>query len=187
MWARHTAHLAWPFCIWTEQDFSPKQISEAKFFLTFSIKWLLMEMALLSVPCHSVQLGSHVPFHRLSRLGGSNCSVKRQQRVGRSPTLTKLDKEFRLGTSVVAQWLRIRPPMNGTLLWPLVWDSTCLRAAVCALRLLKPLCPRPCALQQERPLQWEARAPRPERSSHSPQPEKAVRSSEDPVQPKINK
>ena len=44
------------------------------------------------------------------------------------------------------------------------------------LQLLKPEHPRTCAQQQEKPLQWEARIP---------QPEKSPRSNKDPVQPKI--
>ena len=67
-------------------------------------------------------------------------------------------------------------------------DPTCLRAAkpvyhncwACALasgshsywahmpQLLKPACPRACAPQQEKPLQWEARARQLESRSHTP-------------------
>ena len=77
-----------------------------------------------------------------------------------------------LGASLVAQWLRIHLPMQGTRVWALVQeDSTCRGAT-------KPMCynywacapeptshnywayaPRACAPQQEKPLQWEARAP----------------------------
>ena len=49
------------------------------------------------------------------------------------------------------------------------------------------MCPRAHALQQEMPLQWEARAPQLESMSHSPQLENSQRSNEDPAQPKINK
>ena len=74
--------------------------------------------------------------------------------------------------SLVAQWLRIHLPMQGTWVWALVWeDPTCHGAT-------KPVChnywacalepashnywahvPRTRAPQQENPPQWEARAP----------------------------
>ena len=76
-------------------------------------------------------------------------------------------------TSLVAQWLRIRLPMQGTWVRTLVReDPTCRGATkpVChnywACALLEPTChnywacaPRACAPQQEKPPQWEARAP----------------------------
>ena len=63
------------------------------------------------------------------------------------------------GTSLVAQWLRIRLPMQGTRVRALVReDPTCHGAT-------KPMChnfwacvPRARAQQQEKPLQWEAHA-----------------------------
>ena len=53
------------------------------------------------------------------------------------------------------------------------------------LQLLKPICPRTCALQQDKPLQWEARIPQLESSSCFQQLEKSPRNNEDPAQPKI--
>ena len=55
------------------------------------------------------------------------------------------------------------------------------------LQLLEPVCPGVCASRQEKPLQWEAHAPQLESSSCSPQLQKSLSSTEDPVQPKINK
>ena len=49
---------------------------------------------------------------------------------------------------------------------------------------LKPASPRTCAPQQEKPPQWEARAPLVESSPHSPQLEKTPCSKEDPAQAK---
>ena len=44
------------------------------------------------------------------------------------------NKEISIGTSLVAQWLRIRLPMQGTRVRALVWeDPTCRRAS-------KPVC-----------------------------------------------
>ena len=77
-------------------------------------------------------------------------------------------------------------------------DPTCCRAAkpmchnywACTLapgncnywaqkpQLLKPACPRACALQQEKPPHWEA---------HISQLEKSLPNNQDPAQPKINK
>ena len=83
------------------------------------------------------------------------------------------------GASLVAQWLRIHLPMQRTWVWGLVReDPTCRGAAklvhhnywACTLepvshnywarvpQLPKPVRPRACALQQEKPPQWEARA-----------------------------
>ena len=65
------------------------------------------------------------------------------------------------GSSLVAQWLRIRLPMQGTWVRALVWeDPTCPGATrpvshncwACASGARAP--------QQERPRWWEARAPR---------------------------
>ena len=88
-------------------------------------------------------------------------------------------KIFILGASQVSQWLRICLAMQGTLVRSLVQDPTCHGATkpvhhnywACALeplshnywthrlQLLKPEHPRACAPQQEKPPQWEARAP----------------------------
>ena len=82
----------------------------------------------------------------------------------------------------------------------LVWeDPPCHRATepechnywACALeprqepQLLKPTCPRACALKQK-PLQWEACATQQKSSPYSPQPEKSLHGNKDPSQPKIN-
>ena len=52
-------------------------------------------------------------------------------------------------------------------------------------KLLKPA--TACALQQERPLQWEALIPQLETRLRSPQLENGPRSNKDQVQPKLNK
>ena len=49
---------------------------------------------------------------------------------------------------------------------------------------LKPTRPRAHALQQEKPLKWEAWAPQLERSPHLVQLEKAPAQHKDPAQPK---
>ena len=54
-------------------------------------------------------------------------------------------------------------------------------------QLLKPESPRAHPLQQEKPAQWEARAPQLGSSPHLPQLEKSPSSNEEPAQPKINK
>ena len=79
-------------------------------------------------------------------------------------------------------------------------DPTCLRATeppalqllgLCSRaqepQLLKPAHLRVSALQQEKPLQWEARALQLEYSRHSLQLEKSPYSNSEPAQPKINK
>ena len=81
-------------------------------------------------------------------------------------------KQWKDGASLMAQWLRIRLPMQGTHVWALVQeDPTCRRAAkpvhlnywACALEPAShnywAHAPRAHALQQEKPLQWEACSP----------------------------
>ena len=110
--------------------------------------------------------------------GGSHCLKCTSETSGQS-------EKSDIGTSLVAQSLRIRLPMQGTWVWSLVWeDPTCCGATkpmchnywACAPRLLKPARSRACVLQllsphaatteacaprahasqQEKPPQWEA-------------------------------
>ena len=63
--------------------------------------------------------------------------------------------------SLVAQWLRICLPMQGTRVRALVWeDPTCRRAAGPVSHNYWAWASGARALQQERLRQWEARAPR---------------------------
>ena len=85
-----------------------------------------------------------------------------------------------LGASLVAQWLRIRLPVQGTQVWALVREDPTCRRATKPVRhhywayTLEPTSHNywsPCAttteahtptahaLQQEKPLQWEACTP----------------------------
>ena len=67
--------------------------------------------------------------------------------------------------------------------WSLGWeDPTCLGATKSMLHNYWA-----CALQQEKPLQWEARALPLESGPCLPQTEKSPTSKEDPAQPSINK
>ena len=80
----------------------------------------------------------------------------------------------------MVQWLRIHLPMLETQVQSLDWeDPTCsratklmghnyrsLRSGARELQLQKPMCPRACALQPEKPPQWEARAAQLESRAH---------------------
>ena len=103
-------------------------------------------------------------------------------------------------TSLMAQWLRIRLPMQGTWVWALVWeDPTCCGATKpvchsCWACALEPAShnywdrePRARAPQQEKPLEWEAHAPQRRVAAAHHKYRKPTRSNEDPTQPKINK
>ena len=88
-------------------------------------------------------------------------------------------------------WLRIC--QQGTWVQSLVQEvSTCCEVTkpMChnywAQALLKPASSKALALQQKKPLQWEAHTPQLERSPHLPQLEKKPSQSKDPVQTKIN-
>ena len=55
----------------------------------------------------------------------------------------------------MVQWLRIHLPVQGTLVQPLVWElrSHLLEGhKASAPQVLKPACPRACALQRVKPL-----------------------------------
>ena len=84
-------------------------------------------------------------------------------------------------TSLVPR-LDIHLPKQRTWIWSLIQeDSTYYRATkcichnhwACVLQLPIAVHPTACALQQEKPLQWEAHALELERSVHSPPLEKA--------------
>ena len=63
--------------------------------------------------------------------------------------------------SLVAQWLRICLPMQGTRVRALVWEDPTCRGATGPVSHNYWACAcGACAPQQERPRQWEARAPR---------------------------
>ena len=63
--------------------------------------------------------------------------------------------------SLVAQWLRICLPRQGTRVRALVWeDPTCRGAAGPVSHKYWACTSGACAPQQERPRQWEARTPR---------------------------
>ena len=63
--------------------------------------------------------------------------------------------------SLVAQWLRICLPMQGTRVQALVWeDPTCHGATGPVSHNYWACVSGACAPQQERPRWWEARAPR---------------------------
>ena len=90
--------------------------------------------------------------------------------------------------SLVAQWLRICLSMQGTQVRALVWeDLTCRGATGTVSHNYWACASGACAPQQERPRQWEARAPQlgvaPARSNWR----KPSHRNEDPTQPKINK
>ena len=79
------------------------------------------------------------------------------------------------GASLVAQWLRICLPMQGTRVRALVWeDPTCRGATRSVSHNYWACASGACAPQQERPRQWEARAPRWRVVPHLPQLEKAL-------------
>ena len=62
----------------------------------------------------------------------------------------QIEKIKKIGTSVVAQWIRIRLPMQGTQTWSLVWeDSTCLGATPYVLQLPTAMCLEPVLQTRE--------------------------------------
>ena len=72
----------------------------------------------------------------------------------------------------MAQWLRVRLPMQGTRVRaPIREDPTCCGAAGPVSHGRWACVSRACALQQERPQQWEARVPHTHKKNESNKPE----------------
>ena len=89
--------------------------------------------------------------------------------------------------SLVAQWLRIRLPMQGTRVRALVWeDPTCRGAAGPVSHNCWACASGACAPQQERPRWWEARAPRWRGAPACHNWRKPSHRDKDPTQPEIN-
>ena len=92
------------------------------------------------------------------------------------------------GASLVAQWLSICLPMQGTRVRALVWeDPTCRGATRPVSHNYWACASGACAPQEERPRQWEARAPRWRVAPTCRNWRKPSHRNEDPTQPKINK
>ena len=69
------------------------------------------------------------------------------------------NKKGEIGASLVAQWLRICLPMQGTRVRALVWEEPTRHGATRPVSHNYWACASgACAPQQERPRQWEARA-----------------------------
>ena len=89
--------------------------------------------------------------------------------------------------SLVAQWLRICLPMQGTRVRALVWEDPACRGAAGPVSHNCWACASgACAPQQERPWWWEARAPRWGVAPACRDWRKPSHRNEDPTQPKIN-
>ena len=97
-------------------------------------------------------------------------------------------KKWNDGASLVAQWLRICLPMQGTRVRALVWeDPTCRGATRPVSHNYWACASGACAPQQERLQQWEAHAPRWRGAPACHNWRKPSHRNEDPTQPKINK
>ena len=149
---------------------------------------------------HSRQIGQWRKWYRGQKHGvDGNCNstpVAEAQclRIG-EPSFKKL-----WGASLVTQWLRICLSMQGTRVQSLVReDPTCCGATkpvrrnywTCALEPTShnywARAPRARAPQQEKPPQWEARAPQRRVTPAHRNQRKAAHSNKDQMQPKINK
>ena len=74
-------------------------------------------------------------------------------------TVVHMIKKAEEGASLVAQWLRVCLPMQGTRVRALVWeDPACRRATGPVSHNCWACASGACAPQEERPRQWEARA-----------------------------
>ena len=100
--------------------------------------------------------------------------------------LATQDKTYIFRASLVAQWLRVCLPMQATQVRALVWeDPTCRGATGPVSHNYWACASGACALQQERPRQWEARTPRWRVAPARRNWRKPLHRNEDPTQPKI--
>ena len=103
-----------------------------------------------------------------------------------SSTSRRLKDSF--WASLVAQWLRVCLPMQGTRVRALVWeDPTCHGATKPMSHNCWACASGACAPQRERPRQWVARAPRWRVAPTCCNWRKPSHRNEDLTQPKINK
>ena len=104
-------------------------------------------------PCEDTQLEGRWPCEKRSRDGSyavtaTECLGLPETRRGK-------------GASLVAQWLRVCLPMQGTRVRALVWeDPTCRGATGSVSHNYWACASGASAPQQERPQWWEARVPR---------------------------
>ena len=95
----------------------------------------------------------------------------------------KIDFKIKTGASLVAQWLRVCLPMQGTRVRALVWEDPTCRGATGPMGHNCWACASgACAPRQERPRWWEARAPRWRVAPACRNWRKPSRRSEDPTQ-----
>ena len=108
-----------------------------------------------------------------TRTQRGNRTIRLSQQGPMTPDIPRED----ISTSTWVDVGRCELPMQGKWVRSLIWeDATCLRAA-------KPVHPWACALNQERPPQWEERVLQLETSPVCCNHKKPVCSKEDPVQP----
>ena len=119
------------------------------------------------------------------RLGGSILDFSAVLRV-QSGSQGVLKPKSPIRASLVAQWLRICLPMQETRVRALREDPTCRGATGPVRRSYWARVPGAHAPQQERPPQWEARAPQWRVAPALCNWREPARSGEDPTQPKIN-
>ena len=143
------------------QDFYQTIFRWTKYCFSSSSPWRVMNNRLYS----GERINGNNPAYKnatryFSNNSYSRCLIK--------PAI-KLSKHYRdkirlksnHGASLVAQWLRICLPRQGTRVRALVWeDPTCRRATRPVSHNYWARASGACAPQQERPRQWKARAPR---------------------------
>ena len=110
---------------------------------TLAVQWLRLCTPTAGGTSSIPGQGTKIPYATQHGQILKNCSKKQTTRA-----------------SLLAQWLTICLPMQGT--WvrvPVLEDPTCCGATKPMHHNYWAQAPRACALQQEKPPQWEARAP----------------------------
>ena len=116
----------------------------------FSLRWLLLLRSTGSRHAGFSSCGSWALEHRLSSAG----KPPKVPSCCNCPVAAKMNQNLKSWTSLVAQWLRIRLPMQGTWVWSLVREDPSCRGAT------KPMCHNywACALEPASHNCWSPRA-----------------------------
>ena len=182
------SHLIFPTTLWGRQSWDSNPVDFKAHIVYPTLHCLRMDTQSPPWPHSHPSKHSHLSLLRLpSRnvkdskfpLGDELCLIERQnglfalylfgwdlspqdQEVNNVTTrVGKREYKFMCRASLVAQWLRVCLPMQGTRVRALVWeDPTCLRATKPVSHNYWACASGACAPQRERPRQWEARAPR---------------------------